>query len=487
MKALAWILTLLATATFTGAGAQEATPDTSGVIDTEAAWRHVSDARDAAARDRHHDAVGDYLQALASDARLVQTVAKEIAYQKLWREDADKAIFYFHRYLARHPGQENRDVQRGLALAYSWSGRQAEAIALYRELAKADPADGGARLGLGRSLIWNNQLREGQRVLREMEGEFPPDSPAHGQAETFLLTYLDEYTTPLDVGVRASWDSDDLDIMRIHSRAAFTVLGNQLLELRPELALYSQPGQPDVTAPRLGAGLVGPLAHNWTLHAYGWLDLFRSQDPLPLSGEKLDWNRPGGDLWLTWIPASRWRVDMGASSQAVETYQALADHLHQEQVNASVDWRFARHLTLGAAGFLGDYSDGNSRRKGSATLRWRREGRWQWHLGPRLDYMDFSHPYPGGYWAPDWVRNGSLALTVKTRGKGWTFKLDGSWGLEKEAGAEAISVGGVSGRLGLRLGGLSLLAVEAGYSRSKLDSDSGYRRTFAQLSYKGSF
>ena len=487
MRVLTKILLLIVILAAARTALCAAEPDTTRIIDTEAAWRHVSTARDAAAQDRHHDAVGDYLDALASDARLVQTVAKEIAYQKLWREDADKAIFYFHRYLARHPGEGNRDVRRGLALAYSWSGRQGEAIALYRDLVKADPADGGARLGLGRSLIWNNQLREGQQVLRDMESEFGPESAAHRQAGNFLLTYLDGYTTPVSLGLAASWDSDDLDIYRLQGRAAFTVLGNQLLELRPELARYSQPGRPDVTAPRLGAGLVGSLAHNWILHAYGWLDMFRSDDPLFTGQDNLDWNRVGGDVWLTWIPAARWRVDMGGSSKALETYAALSRHLHQEQINASVDWRFARRLTLGTAAFLADYSDGNTRRQATTYLRWRREGRWEWHLGPRLSYMDFATAYPGGYWAPDWVRNGGLTAILKTRGERWTFKLDGSWGLEKEAGAEAISVGGVSGHLGWRLAGTTLLMLEGGHSRSKLNSDSGYRRTFAQVSLKGSF
>ena len=118
----------------------------------------MDEAREAASRDRHHEAVADYLEALANDATLVPTVAQEIAYQKLWREDAEKSIFYFRRYLARHPGQNDRNVRKGLALAYSWSGRQTEAIDLYRELVREDPSDGGARIGLGRSLIWDNRL-----------------------------------------------------------------------------------------------------------------------------------------------------------------------------------------------------------------------------------------------------------------------------------------------------------------------------------------
>lgn len=468
-------------------GLAEVTAPDSTIINTEAAWQKVSAARDAAARDQHHDAVGQYLDALANDARLVQVVAKEIGYQKLWREDADKAIFYFHRYLARHPGQENRDVKRGLALAYSWSGRQPEAVRMYRQLAESDPNDGGSRVGLGRTLIWNNQLNEGFSVLRQIEDEFPADHAAKREARNFLLTFLDSYTTPLDVEFKASWDSDDLDIYRVKATGAFTVLGNKLALFQPAWATYRHPAHADITAPRLGAGLVGSLAHNWAFHAYGWMDFFRSRDPLFGSPEKLSWNRPGGDVWLTWLPAARWRVDFGGNSQAVETYYALNNKLHYEQANASVDWRFARHWSTGLAGNLADYSDGNTKKRAKAHLRWKHEGRWQLQLGPDLTYMDFTRPYPGGYWAPDWVRNGSLVAILATRGTRWTFQIDGSLGREKETGAEAITVGGASARVGWRVGRGSLLALQAGYSKSSLDTDSGYQRTFAALNFKAAF
>mgnify|MGYP001825539000 CR=1 FL=1 len=184
------------------------TPETDPyVIDTEAAWESVATAREAAGKDEHHRAVADYLDALANDARLVKVVAQEIAYQKLWREDAQKAIFYFNRYLARHPGQDNREVRKGLALAYSWGGHQTEAVSLYRKLAAEDPADGGAKIGLGRSLIWNNQLHDGYTVLREVEEAYPADSAEGIQSSRFLLTTLDEYAPHLDVTTQASWDS----------------------------------------------------------------------------------------------------------------------------------------------------------------------------------------------------------------------------------------------------------------------------------------
>lgn len=484
---LAALLLLGPTRAWTRTAEADTADGADGVIDTEAAWRWVAAARDQAGQNRHHQAATAYLDALGHDARLVSAMGHELAYQKLWQEDADPAVFYFRRYLARHPGRENREARRGLALACSWSGRQAEAVALYRELVRQDPADGESRVGLGRTLIWNNELAEGFAVLRAVEREFPAGEAAHRQAAGFLLTYLDGYTTPLTVTAAASWDSDDLDIRKYSATGAFTVAGDLLLLAMPQVAVYSQPGQDSITAPRLGAGLVGSLAHNWALHAYGWLDLFRSSGPVAGAADKLSWNRPGADLWFTWLPAPRWRVDFGGNSAAVETYAALSRHLHYEQASLSADWRFAPRFSCGVAGNLADYSDGNTKRRAAANLRWRHEGRLEIHLGPDLAWMEFSDPYPGGYWAPGNVRSAGGNLTLKTRTGRLTFQANGSLATEKETGSAALTVGAASARLGWRLAGGFLAAVEGGYSKSRLATDSGYNRTFAAVTFKGAF
>ncbi len=390
---LATVILAAALAAAAPARARDAAADTT-VIDPVKARERVTAARELAGQDRHHEAVATYLQALAADASLVPNVAQEIAYQKLWREDAEKAIFYFRRYLARHPGEDNRAVRKGLALATSWSGRQPEAVALYRTLVDEDPGDGETRLGLGRSLVWDNRLHEGWGVLRAMTADFGPATPAGREAETFMLTVLDGYTTHLDLQATASWDSDDLDIDRVSPHGAVTVAGNKLLQIMPSVAFYRQPGQPGITAPRLGAGLVAALARNWALHAYGWLDHFGSRDPLFAGPAKLDWTRAGGDAWLTWLPAPRLRLDLGAASQAVETFYALDHHLHYEQAGLSADWRLARHWNAGLAGTTAHYSDGNRRRQGQASLKWKREGRWELTVGPVLTYTRLRRPLP---------------------------------------------------------------------------------------------
>jgi len=101
--------------------------------------------------------------------------------------------------------------------------------------------------------------------------------------------------------------------------------------------------------------------------------------------------------------------------------------------------------------------------------------------------MDFSIPYPGGYWAPEWVRNGSIEATVKTRTRRMTFMLNGSIGLEQEFNSDTLTVGGASGRVGWRFSRGWLAALEGGYSKSSFATASGYSRTFANLSVRALF
>lgn len=465
--------------------AAEDRPDSTRIIDTAAAWVRVSEAREAAGDDRHEDAAQTYLEALANDARLVPTVAAELAYQKLWREDADKAIFYFRRYLARHPDQSNHEVRQGLALAYSWSGRQREAIALYRDLVAEDPTDDGSRLGLGRSLVWDNRLRAGTQVLLELENDRAGDT-AGRQAGDFLLTVLDGYDPNLDVRWDSIRDSDDLTINRLTARGRSN-LGNVLVEALVGGAWYDQPNRPAARAPRVGLGAVAPLARNWQIHAYGWVDRFTSDGP-PASGTAdLDWTFLGADAWLTWLATNRLRLDLGAGRSALETYDAFAKELRLDQMSLSADWRPWRHWTVAGVLKQADLSDDNRRRQASLRAFWRREGRLEWRLGPALSYMDHTDPYPGGYWAPDWVRSGRIEANAIRRWARTTLRIDGSLGLEKELGADVITVGSVSVRLAHRIAARWLVAVEAGHSRSKFTSDSGYNRTLAGINVRALF
>lgn len=409
---------------------------------------------------------------------------REQAFSALWREDTAIAIERFRAYLATPGTGDDREARRGLALACSWDGRQGEAIAGYRELLAADPADGESRVGLGRSLLWDNRLREGRAVLREAEAG---DGDAARSAGDVMLVALDEYTPPAAASLAATWDSDDLDIARLAATGTFTVAGNRLLQVMPARTWYRQPGQPDAEGLRLGAGLVTGLGHRWALHAYGWLDRLRSDQPLPATAAALDWDVAGGDAWLTWLPAPRWRVDAGAGSQAVETYAAFGNRLERRQGSLSVEHRLSGRWTAGLVGIAGDYTDGNRSDRLTARLAWRRDGRVLWQAGPVLNYLDFRTPYPGGYWAPAEMRSAGLEASARGRGRVVAWRLAGALAREKEAGAAAVTVGGISGRVGWRFAPDWLLGVEAGHAASALSSASGYRRTSASVDVRAFF
>lgn len=481
---LALLLLLIALAgTAPGATADA---DTGAVIDPELAWQRVAAAREAAARDQHESAARTYLDALASDARLVPMVAHELAYQNLWREDAEKAIFYFRRYLARHPDQADRSVRQGLALAYSWSGRQGQAIALYRDLVAEDPTDAGSRLGLGRSLIWDNRLHEGARVLRALEADPTTDTAGRREASRFLLTVLDEYDPTVDLRWDAVRDSDDLAIDRLTARGR-THLGSVLIEAQAGHAWYDQPGRAGITAPRAGLGLVASLAHDWQIHAYGWVDAFAGDGSDASAIAAVDWTFLGGDAWLTWLPINRLRLDLGAGRQALESLDALSRELRLDLVSLSADWRLARAWTASGVLQHGSISDDNVRQRANARLSWRREGRLELQLGPSFTYMDHQDAYPGGYWAPGWVRNLGLEGRAIRRWDRLVLRLQAGVGQETEQGADTITVGNASGHVGWRVGGPWHLGLDAGHSRSRFASASGYERTTVGLNLRALF
>ncbi len=422
-------------------------------------------------------------QAVADDS----TDLRQEAFANLWNEHADRAVTQFGTWLRNHPDDRDPDTLRGLALALSWYGLQRRAERVYLELIAADAADGDARIGLARARIWDNRLREGWRDLRAVETDQTLDAATRREAGDFALRVLDEYTPTAQITWRGNWDSDDLDIQRLSALGAATIAHGILVQTGPRLSYYTQPGRPDVTALRWQALAVTGLTPHLSLHAQGWFEHFGSSGPLAGSTDKLDWNRPGADAWLTWQPVSRLRLDGGAASQPVETYLAFAHKIGFTQENLSGDWRLTRRLALGASGTRAVYSDGNRRLQGRLQAVWHYEGPLDLDLTASFTHLDFTRPYPGGYWSPDWVRNGSLAARAKWYGRRWTLTLEGSVGLETEAGAEGITVGGGSGRVGLRVSDRWLIALEAGHSRSSFSTASGYHRTFAGLSLRGVF
>jgi tetratricopeptide (TPR) repeat protein len=99
----------------------------------------LSRAREAAAADRHRDAIRLYLDAITLDPPLESIVALELGHQYTWAEKPDSAIIWYSRYLDGHPG--DREAQLGIARALSWAGRLDEAEDRYLELLSASEGE----------------------------------------------------------------------------------------------------------------------------------------------------------------------------------------------------------------------------------------------------------------------------------------------------------------------------------------------------------
>ncbi len=464
-----------------------AASSTAAGAEDEAATALVAAARAHAAVDRHEAAVRAYQEALARRPELADDLAQELAWQQLWRDNAPAAAHWFRRHLARAGAGAGREARRGLALALSWSGDQPAAIDLYGQLLAEEPGDGEARLGLGRSLMWDNRLQEGYGILRALEDDPAAAADDRRAGGDFLLTALDGYDMPWEARLETSHDSDGLDMLRAGARAGATAGRALLAQATSRWTRYRQDDHPEVTGWRFGAGAAAPLGPTWQLHAYGWVERLRSGSALPDGdGEPLRWTRPGGDAWLTWRPAPGWRWDFGAGAQPVETMSALAQRIWLRQGSLSCDRRLASGWTLSAAALRAAYSDDNRRWLTSARLTWRREGRLELAAGPALTWLDFERA-GSGYWSPDWMRNVTLEAAASTRGRRWTASIAGRYGYEKEPGSAAISIGGISARWGWRLAPGALVVLDAGHARSRLASSSGYNRDHLSLAVRGFF
>jgi len=443
----------------------------------------VARGREHAAADRHGAAAADFFEAVSRDRTLLPAVARDIAYQTLWREDAKTAVRYFRTWLSLNPNSDTRDVRTGLALALSWSGQQGEAVSLYRQLAEEKPDDGTARVGLGRTLLWDNRLRDGYAELRRVEQDFPADSAPNQEAGRFLLTVFNDYDTPLGLRYDLSNDSDNLEISRLGGWMTRHIGHSFLATLAPSRATYRQNGRPDVDAYRLRGGVVGAITSDVSIHLYSWLDSFEGSGPDTWLGtDQLDWDVMGADGWITWLPHTRLRLDLGAGRQPLEAMTPLARHITLSHRSLSGDLRLSRWWTASTSVSQADYSDGNHRWSWNGRLQWRREGHWEVWAGPTATLLDFSEP-GDGYWSPDRMTNLSFETRLRTRGHRWIAELTGKLGIEKEAGAEAISVGSAVAHFGYRITPGAMLTLDAGHSRSRV-TGSGYNRDFGAVALR---
>jgi len=142
-------------------------PSDAAIDAEESAGEILSRAREAAAEDRHRDAIDLYLRAVGRDSTLRSAVSLELGHQYTWAEAPDSAIIWYETYLAYKPG--DLDAELGIARAMSWDDRLREAEARYASLlAQSGDRKNEVLLGLAKVKAWQEDYGGAEKVYWEV-------------------------------------------------------------------------------------------------------------------------------------------------------------------------------------------------------------------------------------------------------------------------------------------------------------------------------
>jgi len=98
--------------------------------------------------------------------------AKQAEANKRYRQ----AIAAYHRYLQRHPGDD--EVRANVAKLLAWEGQRDDAVRLYRDILTRHPTDVDIRLALATVLSWQKHFDEARQLYDQVLRERPDNREA---------------------------------------------------------------------------------------------------------------------------------------------------------------------------------------------------------------------------------------------------------------------------------------------------------------------
>lgn len=432
-------------------------------------------AREAAAADRHAEAIALYAAAVDAEPSLAGPLAGERAYQCLWADRLDEALALFNVALAAD--RASLDWQLGRARCLNWLGRHDDAAAAYSAILAAHPGHEEAELGLAQAERWRGREDRALAILESARW------PIEGERRAIRDEIRAELAPWVQVAGGKTHDSDPTDRPwgELSAGGYLTPrLGWGLAAGVDEFEGYGYTW--DIR--RLGGSLEWRPNARWALAAsaaLSGLEVGAQDDPPepPLADAEDQW-LPTGELNVTWRPQTRLRLDLALFREAGPTPLALAAKNHLGGVNAGGDLALGRGLTLVVGGGLAEVEeDGNRRATARAALRWNwRQGpALELELEPELRWLDFEEPGGLGYWSPNAVQAAGLRVRLLGElGPRFDYRVAGGAGSEKEKGHDAIGVGDWEAELGWRPTPRLRLWGAGGSGKSRLDSAAGYRR-----------
>ena len=501
----------------------------------------IKSAREAAAADRHREAIRYYLAAVRADSSLAAELGKEIGYQYTWSDRPDSAVIWFERYLNRYPrdlegmlGQARalswadrnpeaqhlyQRIQRthphsleariGEARVTSWQDRNAEAEKLYREILNSHPENLEARLGLARVINWQGRHREAREHYRSILNDHPFNRQAilglalserwlglDWKARKHLIRITDnreavkaldaiswENAPRLRLDYAVSSDSDELLINRIKGTLSAGVADGTMARIGAARVWMDQDNLPSVKRIDLTAGTSKRFNEDWQLNFnLSWLHhSVDTASPAYTGGDGFDlftW-----DGWLTFTPSRRLRMDLSSSRMAVETPLSVQKEISYTGAGLGADLLLTDRVKAVCGYEYRTYSDANSRNLIKTALRWKvLSSPFSLEAVPGYTYFAYHEWKPNGYYNPEGYHNIGLQLNLGFKiSDSVNLLIEGRGSGEKESGEDLFAVGTFRTALEWKPARYLQAGAEFFTSNSRVAGEAGYRRTLGGL------
>ena len=356
-----------------------------------------------------------------------------------WRGDHRRAADMFQA--LADEGVNNADVWNGLAYARYWSGRSDLAVDPMKRSLALDPQDRTAG-ELSNHLRWE----EGPWVSADYTGSDDSDELHVGAARLEVHHPLSRQ----DV-VTAFWKRQETD------------------------------GPPrDFDMAGIGAGYARVWSTSWSSDVTAEYQYEGALDEAHMLGEAN----------ATYRPSDVTRIDFGVAREQVMAGGALDLDILDWIGTVGADWRPLDRWLFAAALRRHWYSDENTAWRSSllAQYGWVQSRRFESAVNVHLEHLAAAHDPGHGYYAPDsYFEFTPGILATYTWPSRWSVGGEVRAGFQKENGASAEFLGGVSLRAEAPLSRGIMVGVEGELTDSNLATASGYSRNAWGVFVRGSW
>ena len=344
---------------------------------------------------------------------------------------------------------------------------QDQPISAYRSVPDDAALDAAGRFERARAALWAGWPEKAELLLEGIET--PPGSRLAKEVETLRRAMIDTLGHPLNARFYFSADNDDLHTLKTDLMIGRRFSGSHALSLILQIQHFSQRDR--------DLGMRG-LQGRYDGRFGDALSFALQAGPADYG----DWRTTLSYGQIVYRPADRFRMELSAGREAVETFVSFDRQITLTSVSLGVDYSLNRRIALVGVLYGQRFSDNNDRRGGIAKTVVVLSEQIGLSAQARLRFFESSRNDVEGYFNPSHFREEQLLLNLKRALKpDWRFEALTGPGYQNISGGDNGATWIVEGRLSARwIGCLSANAL-LGYTTSSISNPSGFEMTYGQL------